>query len=123
MTNKSEKMKLIFYKEESADDEYWIAYFIVISKSLSNFLDLDYIKKFGNYDDRFIFKMGCISDSFPKYLEDNEIEYTELCYEIPFRIDDGEECLGKRFDGPNYIGEIWLEDELKKYEIAFSNNL
>ena len=120
MTNKSEKMKLIFYKEESADDECWIAYFIVISKSLSKFLDLDYIKKIGTYDDRFI--MGCISDGFPKYLEDNEIEYTEVCYEIPFRFDDGEDVLGKRFDGPNYIGEIWLEDELKKYEIAFSKS-
>ena len=105
--------KLIFHKEGPDCDECWLAHFIVVSDEMLDFLDIGYIK-IKDYDDRYI--LGCISDEFPKYLSDNEMQYTEVCCEIPFRFDDGENVLGKRFDGPNYIGEIWLEDELKKYE-------
>jgi hypothetical protein len=108
------KSKLIFYKEEPEDDVCWLAYFIVVSDKVMDFMDISYIKDFGTYDDRFI--VGCISDGFPKYLKDNDLEYTEVCCSIPYRFDDGENVLGKRFDGPNWIGEVWLEDELKKYE-------
>jgi hypothetical protein len=107
--------KLIFYKEEPDCDVCWLAYFIVVSDKVIDFMDIScYIKDLGTYDDRSI--VGCISDNFPKYLEDNDLEYTEVCCEIPYRFDDGENVLGKRFDGPNWIGEVWSEDELKKYE-------
>ena len=122
--------RLIYYKEDGCDGLTWEACFIVLSDEIIDFLGddalqdevIDFEQLTEPYDGRYVcmaLRHALRGKDLAKVLEENDIKYEEESYLILCRSDDGSHYMGKRLDGPNYIGEFWLREQLEEVDFVY----